>query len=314
MHLAARESRKIEVAEVNDGNVVRLEIAPEPERRDVPDPNDTVELRPRDHALATRDERKRAVFAKTGKRLGVSRRIQTRDKRANAMAMRWRNRAKNHERCLHVIPSDSEGPGWVCGTRHVPLATAHPGPSLTLGMTSWERIAFKFHDTRRTTNRAQRFLFELHVQMQRSRAAPRLELRLRVHPEQSHLLDRLRRARAAKARRTVGGDQHERQSRVVRLDRRGQQLRGRGARRRHDRDRLAVQLHAPDGEERGRTLVDEREQSCVAVAEDGQQRSIARAGADAEFRDAGGAHRGDQARCALEIVHASASIPNSAFT
>src|SRR4051794_29330225 len=43
-----------------------------------------------------------------------------------------------------------------------------------------------------------------------------------VNAEQIHLLDRLRRAGTAEARGTIGRDHEQRQSRVMRLDQRGQ--------------------------------------------------------------------------------------------
>src|SRR4051812_36178002 len=68
-------------------------------------------------------------------------------------------------------------------------------------------------------------LVELHVDMPRA-----------VHAEQVHLLDRLWRAGAAKPRGTIGGDHEERQTGVMRFHQCGQQLRGGGARGRHDGD------------------------------------------------------------------------------
>src|SRR5437764_5244513 len=103
----------------------------------------------------------------------------------------------------------------------------------------------------------QRFI-ELDIDAQRADARPRCRIARGVDAEDRLLLDGLRRAGAAVARRTVGGDEDERQAGVVRLDRRGEHLRHRGPRGGDDRDRTAGELGAAEGEERGGALVDER--------------------------------------------------------
>src|SRR5688572_11501737 len=72
------------------------------------------------------------------------------------------------------------------------------------------------------TNGLEKWLIELDVDVQRLCAAPRFQRRLGVRAEDTDLLDRLRRARSAEPRRTVGGDEDQRNARVVRLDRRRQ--------------------------------------------------------------------------------------------
>ena len=75
-------------------------------------------------------------------------------------------------------------------------------------------------------------------------------------PVQLQLVDRLVRAGATQLRGPVGGEHEQRHARLVGLDHRRVEMRGRGARRADHRDRPAAHLRQPQREERGRPLID----------------------------------------------------------
>ena len=75
-------------------------------------------------------------------------------------------------------------------------------------------------------------------------------------PEELDLVDRLRGARVTKLRRAIGRGDDQRHTRVVRLDDRGKEVRGGGARRAHERDGASRGLGQTKPEETRRTLVE----------------------------------------------------------
>src|ERR1051326_5666350 len=116
------------------------------------------------------------------------------------------------------------------------------------------------HDARSPpiSTRSKERLIELHVDVQRHAAIPVAGASRCIRAEDRLLLDRLRRAGAAIARRTISRDQHERYTAVKGFDRRREQLRNCSARRRDHGDGSLVSLRAPQRKKRSRSLIDER--------------------------------------------------------
>ena len=126
--------------------------------------------------------------------------------------------------------------------------------------------------------------------------------RVRIHLEeplggaavQAELIDRLPGAVLAKLRRAVGGQQQQRDARLVSLDRRRQELGGRRTRRAGDRHRQARGLRQPEREEARAALIDVRVAAQAPIVREREhERRAARSG-----RGAGGAHP-----AARQLVH-----------
>ena len=96
-------------------------------------------------------------------------------------------------------------------------------------------------------------------------------------PEDLHLVDRLAGAVLAQLGRAVGREDQQRHARLVRLDRRRQQLRGGSARGARHRHRRTCRLRQPQREEAAATLVDVRVAAQPRLAGEAQhQRRAAR--------------------------------------